>query len=113
MQPVPYARHRFPPEIIRLVVWLYLRFTWSYRDVEELLAERRLNISCETIRRWVLKFGPAFTRNLRQLRPRASDRIIPAGRNELAEMSDEIAYFISHNGRMRRSTLLNTRFAWT
>jgi transposase-like protein len=70
MQPISYARHQFPPEIIRHAVWLYLRFTLSYRDVEELLAERGLDVSYETIRRWVLKFGPAFARNLRQLRPR-------------------------------------------
>jgi transposase-like protein len=53
-------------------VWLYLRFTLSYRDVEELLAERGLDISYETVRRWVLKFGPVFARNLRRLRPRPS-----------------------------------------
>lgn len=73
MQPVSYARHQFPPEIIRDAVWLYLRFTLSYRDVEELLAERGLDISYESIRRWVLKFGPAFARNLRRLRPRPAD----------------------------------------
>ena len=54
-----YRRHRFPPEIIQHAIWLYLRFTLSYRDVEELLAERGLDISYETVRRWVLKFGPA------------------------------------------------------
>jgi putative transposase len=70
MQPIPYRRHQFPPEIIRHTVWLYLRFTLNYRDVEELLAERGLEMSYETVRRWVLKFGPAFARNLRQLRPR-------------------------------------------
>jgi transposase-like protein len=48
---------------------LYLRFTLSYRDVEDLLAERGLDISYETIRRWVLKFGPAVARRLRQLGP--------------------------------------------
>src|SRR5438067_10604244 len=69
-----YRRHRFPPEIIQHAVWLYLRFTLSYRDVEELLAERGLNISYETVRRWVLKFGPAIARRLRQRRPRPSDR---------------------------------------
>jgi putative transposase len=72
MQPVSYARHQFPPVIIRHAVWLYLRFTLSYRDVEELLAERGLDISYETVRRWVLKFGPAFARNLRRLQPRPS-----------------------------------------
>ena len=53
-----YRRHRFPAEIIQHAIWLYLRFTLSYRDVEELLAERGLDISYETERRWVLKFGP-------------------------------------------------------
>jgi putative transposase len=52
---------------------LYLRFTLSYRDVEELLAERGLDVSYETIRRWVLKFGPTCARNLRRLRPRPND----------------------------------------
>src|SRR6266550_1569573 len=66
-----YRRHRFPPEIIQHAVWLYLRFTLSYRDVEELLAERGLDISYETVRRWVLKFGPAIAR---RLRPRPSNR---------------------------------------
>ncbi len=51
MTPISYARRRFPPDVIRHAVWLYLRFTLSYRDVEELLAERGLDVSCETIRR--------------------------------------------------------------
>src|SRR4028119_1424991 len=80
MQPISYARHQFPPEVIRHAVWLYLRFTLSYRDVEELLAERGLDISYETVRRWVLKFGPAVARNLRRLRPR------PTGTWHLDEM---------------------------
>jgi putative transposase len=73
MQLISYARHQFPPEVIRHAVWLYLRFTLSYRDIEELLAERGLEVSYETIRRWVIKFGPAFARNLRRLRPRPTD----------------------------------------
>jgi hypothetical protein len=73
MQPISYDRHRFPPEVIRHAIWLYARFTLSYRDVEELLAERGLDVSYETVRRWVLKFGPAFARNLRRLRPRPAD----------------------------------------
>ena len=72
MQPISYARHQFPAEIIRHATWLYLRFTLSYRDVEELLAERGVETSYETVRRWVLKFGPSFARNLRRLRPRPS-----------------------------------------
>ena len=73
MPPLCYRRHRFPPEIIQHAIWLYLRFTLSYRDVEELLAERGLDISYETVRRWVLKFGPAIARRLRRRRPRPSD----------------------------------------
>src|SRR5918999_788011 len=74
MPPISYARHQFPPEVIRHAVWLYLRFTLSYRDVEDLLAERGLEVSYETVRRWVLKFGPAIARNLRHLRPKPSPR---------------------------------------
>src|ERR1700692_4099909 len=74
MAPLSYRRHRFPPEIIQHAIWLYLRFTLSYRDVEELLAERGLEASYETVRRWVLKFGPAIARQLRRCRPRPSDR---------------------------------------
>src|SRR3954468_20799862 len=66
---------RFPPAVIQHAVWLYLRFTLSYRDVEELLAERGLDISYETVRSWVLKFGPAIARRLRQRPPRPSDRL--------------------------------------
>jgi putative transposase len=74
MQPMSYARHRFPPVVIRHAVWLYLRFTLSYRDVEDLLAERGLEVSNETIRRWVLKFGPAIARNLRRGRATPHDK---------------------------------------
>ena len=69
-----YRRHRFPPEIIQHAIWLYLRFTLSYRDIEELLAERGLDISYETVRRWVLKFGPLIAQRLRRHRPRPSNR---------------------------------------
>ena len=63
MATVSYARHQFPPDIIRHGVWLYLRFSLSYRDVEDLLAERGLDVSYETVRRWVLKFGVLFAGN--------------------------------------------------
>src|ERR671917_810846 len=74
MPPISYARHQFPPEVIRQAVWLYLRFTLSYRDVEDLPAERGLEVSYETVRRWVRKFGPAIARRLRQRRPKPSPR---------------------------------------
>jgi hypothetical protein len=73
MRSLSYRGHRFPACIIQHAIWLYLRFTLSYRDVEELLAERGLDLSYETIRRWVLKFGPAIARGLRQRRPRPGD----------------------------------------
>ena len=74
MPPIPYARHQFPPEVIQHAVWLSLRCTLSFRDVEDLLAERGLEISYGSIRRWVLKFGPAIARRLRQHWPNPSPR---------------------------------------
>src|ERR1700745_780119 len=74
MNLLSYRRRRFPPEIIQHAIWLYLRFTLSYRDVEELLAERGVDVSYETVRRWVLKFGPMIARRLRLRRPQPSKR---------------------------------------
>jgi putative transposase len=74
MLPISYARHQFPPVVIQHAVWLYVRFTLSYRDVEDLLAERGVDLSYETIRRWVLKFGPAFAQQLGRVRPRPGSR---------------------------------------
>ncbi len=69
MQPISCSR-KFLPEIIRYAAWLYLRFTLSYRDVEDLLAERGIDVSFKTARRYVFKFGRALACNLRRLRPR-------------------------------------------
>ena len=80
MKPVSYKRHRFPPEVIRYAVWLYFRFTLSLRDVEELLAERGIEVSYETIRCWTRKFGQLYAANLRSSRP------APTGRWHLDEM---------------------------
>jgi transposase-like protein len=55
MKPVSYKRHRFPPDVIRHAVWLYFRFTLSLRDVEELLAQRGIEVSYETVRCWTRK----------------------------------------------------------
>jgi transposase-like protein len=62
MQKISYAGYRFPPEIMRPAIWLYLRFTLSFRDVEELLAERGILVSYETVWRWVNHFGPMIAR---------------------------------------------------
>ena len=60
MSKISYVRHRFPPSVIQRAVWLYFRFPLSFRDVEEMLAERGIDVSYETIRQWILKFGPAM-----------------------------------------------------
>ena len=74
MTSISFKRHRFPPEIIQHAVWLYARFTLSFRDVEDLLAERGIEVSNETVRRWFLKFGQLIAGNLRRGRPCASAR---------------------------------------
>src|SRR4051795_6601116 len=74
MSPLSYAGYRFPPEIIQRAVWMYLRFSLSFRDVEELLAERGIIVAYESIRRWVLTFGPAIARGLRARRPKPHGR---------------------------------------
>jgi transposase-like protein len=68
MAPISYRYCHFPPAIVQHSVWLYARFSLSYRDVEELLAERGIVVSYETIRRWVAKFGPQIARRLRHHR---------------------------------------------
>ena len=71
--PVSYKRHRFPPQIIAHAVWLYFRFPLSLRLVEEMLLERGIVVSYETIRRWGRKFGPQYARRLRRKRPSRND----------------------------------------
>ena len=61
-----YHRHRFPSEIISHAVWLYHRFCLSFREVEELLAERGITVTYETVRQWCRKFGPAYARKLKK-----------------------------------------------
>lgn len=87
MKQISYRRHRFPGSIIQHAVWLYFRFPLSYRDVEDMLVERGIDVSYETVRRWALKFGLDYARKLRRLRPR------PDGRWHLDEV------FVSINGR--------------
>src|ERR1700758_4194653 len=91
-----YSRHRFPPTIIQHAIWLYLRFTLSYRDVEELLAERGLEVSYETIRRWVATFGPRIARRLRAGRPLGENELWPdsffARIRECERLADKTIY---------------------
>ena len=60
-----YARHRFHPDVIKRAVWLYFRFNMSFRDVEELMVERGVDVSYETIRRWIDKFGSAYAKRIK------------------------------------------------
>ena len=72
-KPISYKRHRFPPQIIAHAVWLYFRFPLSLRLVEEMLLERGIVVSYETIHRWGKKFGPAYARRLRRKQPSPHD----------------------------------------
>src|SRR5215208_7888907 len=72
-KPVSYKRHRFPPQIIAHAVWLYFRFPLSLRLVEEMLLERGIVVSYKTVRRWALKFGPAYARRLKRKTPSRRD----------------------------------------
>src|ERR1700724_2595200 len=70
MAKISYSGYRFPPEIIQQAIWLYVRFALSFRDVEDLLAERGIAVSYETVRRWVNHFGPTIAARLRKRRPK-------------------------------------------
>jgi len=61
-----YHRHRFSPDIIAQAVWLYFRFPLSLRMVEDLLAERGIIVSHQTVRAWAEKFGRSFAKNIRR-----------------------------------------------
>src|SRR6266446_925709 len=106
MSKISYRGYRFPPDIIQRAVWLYFRFTLSFRDVEDLLAERDIEVSYETIREWAMRFGPTIARDLRSRRPR------PHGQWHLDEM------FVSIGGKwmyLWRAVMLRVRFltAWS
>ena len=70
MTKISYSGYRFPPAIVHQAIWLYARFTLSFRDIEDLLAEREIMVSYETVRRWVSHFGPAIAADLRKRRPK-------------------------------------------
>ena len=85
MTRISYNRHRFPAAVIQHAVWLYFRFTLSLRDVEEMMAQRGVDVSYETVRAWTAKFGPKIAANLgRRKQP-------PSPRWHLDEMVSKIA----------------------
>ena len=65
-----FAGYRSPRDIIAHAVWLYHRFTLSFRDVEDLLAERDITMTYETIRQWGLTFDPEFSKTLQKRCPK-------------------------------------------
>ena len=87
MTQISYRDLHFPSSIVQQAVWLYVRFNLSLRDVEELLAERGIEVSYETIRRWFARFGPQVAKRMRQFRG------IPHPQSHLDEM------YVSIGGR--------------
>jgi putative transposase len=107
-----YKRHRYPPEIIARAVWLYFRFPLSLRLGEEILLERGIVVSYETIRRWGKKFGPDYACRFRRKPPRPDDIwhldevvIISAGmKHWLWRAVDQDGYVLDEIVQTRRST---------
>ena len=91
MKPLSFKRHRFPAEVIRHAVWLYFRFSLSFRDVEELMAQRGIDVSYETIRCWTIKFGPLIARRLKKR------RVPPTGRRHLDEPKVGVAKWFARS----------------
>ena len=108
MNEISYSGYRFPPEIIQQAIWLYVRFTLSFRDVEDLLAERGILVSYETVRRWVNHFGPKMAlsryqkKNARDLRLAYFQATATAARH----------VFIADT-RKARCVLAEVRWRWT
>jgi putative transposase len=71
-----YKRQRFAAVIIQYAVWLYHRFNLSHRDIEDLLAERRIDVSYESVRLWCNKFGPLFSKRLKRKHPGLGDTYV-------------------------------------
>src|SRR5262252_2636349 len=69
----PYRGYRFPPAIISHCVWLYFSFSVSYRDIEELMAERGVTVTYESIRAWCYKFGRDYAKRIRARRGKLGD----------------------------------------
>ncbi|MFL5160780.1 MAG: IS6 family transposase [Microvirga sp.] len=111
-RPVSYKRHRFPPQIIAHAVWLYFRFPLSLRLIEEMLLERGILVSYETVRRWALKFGPAYARRLKRKRPSRYDIwhldevviTIAGKKNWLWRAVDQDGYVLDEVVQARRNT---------
>jgi putative transposase len=102
-----YKRHRFPPDIISYAVWLYYRFNLSHRDIEDLLAERGIIVTRESIRLWCIKFGAIYTRRLKRKHRGYGDTfyidevfIKINGKQHYG--TDKLTYFCSKSGNSKR-----------
>lgn len=112
-----YKHHRSPPQIIARAVWLYFRFPLSLRLVEEMLLERGIVVSYETIRRWGQKFGPAYAGQLRRKKPSHRDIwhldevVISIGgrKHWLWRAVDQDGYVLDEIVQTRRNTKAATR----
>ncbi len=113
-----YQRHRFPSEIISHAVWLYHRFCLSFREVEELLAERGITITYESIRQWCQKFGPDYAQKLKKRQGRLGDTwyidevfvTIQGQRQYLWRAVDQDGYVIDILVQRRRNQRAAERF---
>jgi len=109
---INYKRHRFPPEIIAHAVWLNCRFNLSFREVEEMFLKRGLDVSYETVRRWVAKFGPEIARELRRWQSQPGDIwhldevvvTIKGRKFWLRRAGDQNGVVLDENLRSRRNT---------
>jgi putative transposase len=114
----PYKRHRFPAEIISHWVWLYFRFCLSYRDVEELMAERGVMLTYEAVRYWYRKFGQIYANQLRRRHPRPGDKwhldeiflTINGERQYLWRAVDQNGYVLDILVQRRRDTAAAKKF---
>jgi putative transposase len=116
--PHSYKRHRFPAEIISHCVWLYFRFCLSYRDVEELMAERGVTLTYEAVRYWCRKFGQTYANQLRRRHPRPGDKwhldeiflTINGARQYLWRAVDQDGHALDILVQRRRDTAAAKRF---
>jgi putative transposase len=116
--PHSYKRHRFPAEIISHCVWLYFRFCLSYRDVEELIAERGVTLTYEAVRYWCRKFGQTYANQLRRRHPRPGDKwhldeiflTINGARQYLWRAVDQDGHVLDILVQRRRDTAAAKRF---
>src|SRR5713226_5570675 len=116
-QPPSYHGYRFPLEIISHAVWLYHRFCLSFRDAEDLLAQRGVSVTYETIRQWCRTFGPAYARTLRRRRRPMGDTwyldelfVNTQGQHYLWRAVDEDGDVIDILMQSRRDRRAATRF---